>query len=598
VQSIPCAWTADEPIRDLALHADWDSVTSMVEALRIYWFDYGTIPSWNFLFCGGRPELSVPFSWAYTWPSLFAYVFESNHAIIAVWLGMTLVGFFAMQSLLLRWTGGGLGAGVGAGIYVLSGVFVMALNHGHVPWAFFHFVPLLMLLFEMSIEPHKPDRQKHLVFMTVGSFLFFTSGLPHALIYFYPVFVVLIAFRFCRALIQESLSRACSVVGTPVVAHLLGLWLSMYKLWPAIRWQIDYPRSGIVLETRSIESVLVKMLTRYTSTGSDTISLLGALVWLAALFAVYRVVRDWRSKAPEAVESRLLIVWLVLPALLGGIVLALGNANPLLPGYWFRELPVLNGVRGFSRFLILTIFGLSVLTAFGLSWIGKSPALGRFQSAIAAGLAIATLAPTIGNAILETLDLPAHSIAQIHRMYRVPESPQPKEMLVITPRGFSWGAKRPRADHAVATLRRGYWVANCRSDIALPHIYVSHDRRTTGLPAATKWTLHPPGTRVPISNPAPERIAELTHNQISLEYDPDYEGWISLNLSVMDSFTFNVAKSYWGQARLRFKASALPEHRLIMTAETPGPREGLLASAAGLLGTGVFFWRLARRRVV
>ena len=90
-------WEAEQSLSSLTFWADWDPVTSMILSLRIHLFEYGTIPSWNFMFCGGRPELSVPYSWAYTWPSLFAYALPPNHAIIAVWVAMTGVGLFATR---------------------------------------------------------------------------------------------------------------------------------------------------------------------------------------------------------------------------------------------------------------------------------------------------------------------------------------------------------------------------------------------------------------------------------------------------------------------------------------------------------------------
>ena len=76
----------DPPLTSLMFWVDWDAVTSMILSLRIHLFEYGTIPTWNFMFCGGRPELSVPFSWAGTWPSLFAYALPPLYAVFAVWL--------------------------------------------------------------------------------------------------------------------------------------------------------------------------------------------------------------------------------------------------------------------------------------------------------------------------------------------------------------------------------------------------------------------------------------------------------------------------------------------------------------------------------
>ncbi len=67
-------WTAEESLCDQTLFANWDGVASMIFSLRTYLIEHGTVPTWNFMFCGGHPELSVPFSWAYAWLSLFGYV--------------------------------------------------------------------------------------------------------------------------------------------------------------------------------------------------------------------------------------------------------------------------------------------------------------------------------------------------------------------------------------------------------------------------------------------------------------------------------------------------------------------------------------------
>jgi hypothetical protein len=458
----------------------------MIEALRIYMYDYGTIPTWNFFFCGGRPELSIPFSWAYTWTSLFAYAFEPNHAMIAVWLCMRAVGFFAMRSLLLHWTCSELGSGVGAAIYVSSGIFGTAFNLGHVPWAFYHFIPLLMLLFERHIDPRRTPRQHFLVIITLVSVLFFTSGLPHALIYFYPAFVALVLFRFFSTAIHQSFRAALAIVGPPLTAHGLGLGLglgmSMYKLWPAIRWQFESPRRIFTIETATIADVLRQTLVRQIEWGFDTGAFIGPMVWLVAIYGVFRALRGWKTKDGAMIESRSLIAWFVIPVLFAGILLALGSDRPLLPGFWFQKLPVLNGIRGFPRFMILALFSLCILAAYGLSWIGRDLALGRFRNVIAVALALACLAPIWAHAAHKIRDVPASSIPEIQRSYRLPQSPDPPEMLVVTPRGAPWFAKWPHGTHAVATLQKGYWLANCRLDISLPHVFVSRKSEGKGWP--------------------------------------------------------------------------------------------------------------------
>ena len=114
-------WTAEEGLSELTLGFDWDSTASMIAMLRVHLYEYGTVPTWNFGFCGGRPELAAPISWAYTWPSLIAYALPPNHAVLALWLLMTAVGFLATRAILLRWTRNGTAAVSGACVYAFSG---------------------------------------------------------------------------------------------------------------------------------------------------------------------------------------------------------------------------------------------------------------------------------------------------------------------------------------------------------------------------------------------------------------------------------------------------------------------------------------------
>jgi hypothetical protein len=102
------------------------------------------------MFCGGRPELGIPYSWAWTWPSLFAYALPPLYAIVAVWAVLSALGFAATRELSRRWCGPSAGASIGAALYVLSGCFASRFNAGHITFAFYHLTPLLMLVFDMA----------------------------------------------------------------------------------------------------------------------------------------------------------------------------------------------------------------------------------------------------------------------------------------------------------------------------------------------------------------------------------------------------------------------------------------------------------------
>ena len=106
-------WALNACLSGVTPHADWDVMASMIASLRVHLFEHHTIPVWNFMLCGGRPELAVPYSWAYTWPSLFAYALEPVQAIVVLWIVLSLVGLFSSKSLFQRWSGSRCGAWVG-----------------------------------------------------------------------------------------------------------------------------------------------------------------------------------------------------------------------------------------------------------------------------------------------------------------------------------------------------------------------------------------------------------------------------------------------------------------------------------------------------
>jgi len=590
-------WEQEAPLRELALHADWDSTASMIASLRIHLFEHGTIPTWNFLFCGGRPELSIPFSWAYTWPGAFAYLFEPNPAIVAVWMTMTLVGFTSAALLFHRWTGERFGALVGAGLYVCAGVFATAFYRGHVTWAFYHLIPALMLLFEVcwKRELSGARRVGLLAIVTVVSFLFFSGGLPHGLLYFYPALVALVAVRVLEAASARGWVTAARALGVPLAAHLLGLWMALYKLLPVVLWQIASPREGVGAERFGLGTVLADTVTWNVEAPFTAISYLGPVAWLVGCCSLLAAARDrWRRSSGGALPFGAMAAYGGL-LVACGIVLSLGNVGPYRPGSWFAQLPVLNGVRGFMRYQILTTFGLSVLVAYGIARLGAWKQ-GRLWPAIAGLSGAGVLLPAALHAALLVTSVPSQPLAELTAAYPKAKATGAPEMLMMRVRPWYGIARPPRPDHAVAALEQGHWIANCRSDLTLPHQYVTRPPRGN-LPESS-WTLSRPLARIPLSTPPPRRLVELSSNEIVLEYDETLRGPVHLKLPVLETFELNVPSMAVDSAHRAFRSEDLPDSRLIVSARYPGPRIGALASAAGVLAWAGFLaalWGLSAR---
>lgn len=575
------AWTAPESLADLTLFSDWDSVASMIASLRIHLFEHGTVPVWNFSFCGGRPELAVPFSWAYTWPSLFAYAFEPNAAILAVWAALTTVGVLSLAALLRRWTGSPLAAATGACLYAFNGYFAVTFVAGHVSFAFFHLVPLLMLLFERSFAAacrgHSPLGTCALA--TLAAFALFSGGLPHALFHFYPALAALILLRVAQAAHRSGCAFALRAATAPCVAHVLGLWLAVYKLWPVMRWQTEFPRGGIYPESRSLLAILdgaVGLVPGFLRTDllgvRDPFRLggnayLGPLPWLLAAVAVVALARRRRSPSgePGARAPDHLLTAFALALVLAGLALALGNANPWSPAVWFAHVPFLAGVRGFGRYEILSIFGVALLAAQALACLRR----------LRLPLAFLAVGPILVQAGLLAWRIPALPNAAIVSRYDVEPHPEPPEFI-----GVPVGTTR----HRTALLEQGYWIANCYENLTLP------------APPVTAAV----GARIPLSTPPPARLEALGRDRLGLGFDPAYRGWIHLHLPVLESFEYDATPGWLRHGRVRFRASELADHRLTIHARYAGPRDGFIASGLGCVATALFYggWILRLRRAM
>jgi hypothetical protein len=569
LEEIRRAWTADESLADLSLQFDWDYFASMVAALRVYAFEHGTAPVWNFPICAGRPELAIPSSWAYTWPSVFAYLFHPNAAIVALWIALTAAGIAATYCLLSRWTADRIGAATGACLYACSGYFAVRFHLGHVSFAFFHLVPVLLLAWERALaHPVREGGLRATLALGAVSFLFFSAGLPHGLIYFYPALLLLIAIHAVRAWRHN----AVATLVPPLVAHVLGLWLASYKLWPVVRWQLEFPRVGVLPESYAPWTVIadtLRFVPRYL--GAPPVPLgprnypameynafVGPVPWLLAGVAVVA----WLGRR----SSRPLEPGFGIALVAIGIALALGNENPWGPGYLFIDLPVLSGVRAFARYQILVVFGLAVLVAFGIDPLAR-----RARATIGAG---AGLALRLALAAAVCIPVLAQSRALVWNVHATPDREILSEYGLepgATPTTPSLvGIRFPGGGmpmHAKAVVESGHWVANCREDIALAE--------------RVRLPVH---TLAAVSRPAPRRVS-LAARSLALEFDPDV-GRITPRLQSLPDLRFG-APLHRTDTATWIDGTGLDGEPLRIVAHYPGPGAGAWASAIGALAAGL-----------
>jgi hypothetical protein len=591
---------AEEPLTDLTFYADWDPVVSMISSLRIHLFEYGTIPTWNFMFCGGKPELAIPYSWAWTWPSLIGYAMPPVYAIFVVWIVMTLIGFFSLRALLIRWSGDALGASVGAGVYALGGYFASHFNAGHITFAFFHWIPLLIYLFDVTFDRVLEGRRvAWLLCATIlASALFISAGLPHPLLHFYPALLLFIVYRTIRTAMKTGFPNALRAATLPVVANLLGIGLAAYKLVPVIAWQRQFPREGVLWESYDVFEVLantVLFVADYLTPGEQEPwhlyppwgynAYVGIVPWLcaaAALVAACQFLRrrrgergmlDGPANAPASQDDGLVFALLLVVI---GIALSMGNDNSSSPAYLFRYLPILDGIRAFNRYQILIVFGLAILTAGGFAavkeWLGHR---GSAAIVLRWALALGALGPIAAQAFLLATSIPVASndaIAAKLGLERAGDAPK-------YIRAHKPGVRV--AGHQTTILEYGHWVGNCYTNITLPEI----------IPRSVKYIQ-------PISFPPPKRLVGLESNRIALEYDPVEIKLVRLDLRILEEFETSIPLRTW-KGRKTFVAGELPDGLFTITTDYAGLGEGRRSSAIAVVLTALFLglvWRAERPR--
>ena len=583
------AWDQDLPLSEVTFWVDWDSTTQMILSLRQQLFEHGSVPVWNFTRCGGQPELAVTYSWAYTWPSVFAYALPPIYAALLLWAGLALVGFFSTRALLHRWSGDAWAATLGALVYALCGLHATRFNAGHMPFAFLHLVPLLMLLFEISFARTLSGERSFgsALRLCLGSFLFMSAALPHPLIHFYPALLLLVAVRVIGASKQFGARRGLRAAGIPLAAHAIGAWIAAYKVWPMVRWQLEYPREGVHFESYGVGEVLWNTLRIVPEYGAmhawrgypewEYNAFVGPLPWLLALLATALLARRMlaRGSAPSA-DPPSWATGFGLLLLAVGFALSVGNDTAWSPAVLFRHLPVFEGIRAFARFQILIVFALAILTAEGLAGLARRFPDPRVRRPAIAALTLGIVAPLLVQTGYGVWNIRADSNQEIFERYDLPPGGDVPQQV------WNWSKKGslPIPRHSTALLERNYWVANCMTNLTLP-------RAIPDLPF---------GSVLPVSNPPPESVEWVGSNQLRLRYPPSLRGRVWLNLRILDSFDFDAPVGIvdW---RVVVDAAALTDHQLTITARYPGPREGAMASAFGLVvGAGFFVWLFRRER--
>jgi len=498
-------WNAGRSWNAVSLPGDWDYFVSHAASLRSHLVEHGTIPQWNFQFCGGTPELANPQSWAYAWPSLFAYALPPVIALLALWAAMTALGAFSLWAWLRRSGYSRPAAAAAVATYAFSGFFAAQFNQGHATFAFFHLIPPLLLTADSFLDARESagaSAKAPAVFFVLTGLLLFSGGLPHALFYAYPALPLFLLVR--------SLSRAPKPKALAELAalHAASIGLAAYKLWPVILWEMRHPRLGVQIETTPLTSILVSLGTARRSFFPREIffpgqtwgswehdAYIGPAALLAAMIATALIFR--RGAGRRAVTAQAAAAFAGV-----GLLLALGNGHPLSPARFFGFLPLLRGVRVFARYQFLVVLGASILTAHGLDFLLESLAVKRATrpaALLAWGLSALIAAPVLRQAAFLIRDIPILDDAELDRSYELdPHDGTPKAAWQTA------DAATEFLSHQSFLLRRGASVINCYEPLGGLIRDVPKDLLDRNAAGGPPW--------VPLSQPTTESVARFARS--------------------------------------------------------------------------------------
>ena len=575
---------------ETTLYRDWDYFASTAHSLRLYLTQYHTVPTWNLMLCGGRPELASPQSWAFTWPSLLIYLLPGNAGITVLWILMSLVGFFAMNHLLRQLGAGAPPALMGSLLYVANGFFATRFNQGHATYAFFHLIPLLMVcaLHSWDSLASGGKRLRPLITIIGVTYLFVTAALPHALFYFYPAFPLFLLGLAWRRHWNMNFVRRVKALLLLVTSHLLGAALAAHELWPVVAWQVHNPRRGVLLEDLDLVDMIantVRFIPDYHQVfhfffdrqvwfAWEYNAYVGEALWVVIAFGtlLWLANRKSGSAAVSGAPDPLMPLFGLLCSMLG-IALALGNGDTKSLTQFFTYFPLLSGIRVFARFQILLIFGLCMIGTWASYYVLEPLGHGRLRSArriLTYLMVFFVCAAPLQQvwALISTVEsLDDESSRVLYPLVREGNVPQLVAPAFVVEEGMT---------HQDFLLRRGFWITNCYEPMTLNRTQVREKV-------------------MPLTDPPPERIVNVGGDSITLAYNEQVKGSVAVNLISEEQFEYNVLTTKASDGRRTFLAEDLPNHQFIMHRPPLAATRGFYLSIGGLVLTLVFLWWVRRR---
>jgi hypothetical protein len=478
---------------------------------------------------------------------------------------------------LLRWFQSVVAAWFAATLFVFNGYIASRFSRGHVIFAFFSLIPIIIDAFESAYGDRlggKARFSNHLV-LIAATWLLFTAGLPPPLFYFYPAFILFVLARVLRDWRRQESNLPVKAAAQTLAFHLAGFLLAAYKFVPIVQYQYENPRGGVVLERMSFGTILENFIRFSERYGASAQAIFEGQKWglweynayiglLPLLFAVGAVVVAARWVRKREFEFFYLGFAIIL--IVAGALLALGN-DGWGPAALFRHLPLIEGIRVFARYQILTIFGMIILGAYFLAALERifPPRLKRAVWLCA----ILGVAPGIYQSYILVKDVRAVSESALDDQFAFPA--------VAVPALANQAMPAEGTIMESHLLRKGYWVANCYEPLSVPNI---------------GWE----GRTLALSAPVAPKDVKLGSNYFELRYESAMLGQndLRLNYPVTSYLSFEPQPFKIESGFAWFHGADVAQlGKLKVEANTSATTTGLVISCLGLVMSAGLFYRLA-----
>lgn len=335
------------------------------EVARVTLLRDGEFPLWNPYWCGGitlwgNPETQI------FYPLFYLSLVIGSTAALKLYLVLhTAIGFSGMYMLARReYALEPLSAGFAAFVWSCSGTFARDGGGGHVTLLMFYWAPWVLLSWRLAIR----DIRWSAATAGLMSLVALGGGT-----YPFPYLVLLLCFDGLVQAFQKTRPRA--VLRAALVTAMGTALMSAIRIVPSVLTLFAYPRHY----TQHSEHLSLREFV-HTFIAHDMPAFWGKhefgwweydafIGWTALVLGLIGALFAWRSPSPRR--------HLVLGGLLFS-TLALGHFGTLAPWSLLNQLPVFSSLRVPSRFLVWTLFYLSLLAGIGLhacsklaQWIAK-----------------------------------------------------------------------------------------------------------------------------------------------------------------------------------------------------------------------------------